>query len=510
VITMDMIGKVRRMKLRDKFSNSAIAKLTGLSRNTVKKWLKAPSSKAPKYSRESSEGKLSAFEETLEQALTADAHRPKHGRRTAKALFGQIQAQGYRGGYSAVTDFTRAWRELSGKAISKAFVPLSFELGEAFQFDWSDEGLLVGGVFYKLQVAHLKLCASRAFWLVAYPSQGHEMLFDAHTRSFQALGGVTRRGIYDNMKTAVDKVKKGKGRIVNARFAAMCSHYLFDPDFCNVASGWEKGVVEKNVQDSRRRIWIDAGTRRFGSFTELNAWLGERCRSIWADTQHPVHKQFTVAEMLELEKGHLMSMPAPFDGYVEKAARVSSTCLVAVARNRYSVPCEWAGRLVSTRLYPNRVTVAADDVLVASHARLAGSSQTTYDWQHYIDLVQRKPGALRNGAPFLDLPAPLLRLRQSLLRHTGGDRVMAEVLAAVPQAGLEAVLVAVELVLESAAPSGSISAEHVRNVLARLTTPAAPEQAETTLQLSEPPRADTARYDRLRPTHQDGQEASHA
>ena len=188
MITMDMIGKVRRMKLRDKFSNSAIAKLTGLSRNTVKKWLKAPGNKAPKYSRESSEGKLTAFEETLEQALTADSHRPKHGRRTAKALFGQIQAQGYRGGYSAVTDFTRAWRELSGKAISKAFVPLSFELGEAFQFDWSDEGLLVGGVFYKLQVAHLKLCASRAFWLVAYPSQGHEMLFDAHTRSFQALG----------------------------------------------------------------------------------------------------------------------------------------------------------------------------------------------------------------------------------------------------------------------------------------------------------------------------------
>ena len=174
------------------------------------------------------------------------------------------------------------------------------------------------------------------------------------------------------------------------------------------------------------------------------------------------------------------------------------------------MPCEWAGHLVSTRLYPNRVDVAAVDTLVASHCRLAGSGQTTYDWQHYIDLVQRKPGALRNGAPFLDLPAPLLRLRQSLLRHTGGDRVMAQVLAAVPQAGLEAVLVAVEVVLESATPTGSISAEHVRNVLARLTAPAAPEQAETTLQLSEPPRADTARYDRLRPTHQDGQEVSHA
>ena len=128
----------------------------------------------------------------------------------------------------------------------------------------------------------------------------------------------------------------------------MCSHYLFDPDFCNVASGWEKGVVEKNVQDSRRRIWIEAASRRFGSFAELNAWLGERCRSLWSDSVHPIHKQFTVAEMLELERPHLMSMPVLFDGYVEKPARVSSTCLVAVARNRYSVPCEWAGHLVAS------------------------------------------------------------------------------------------------------------------------------------------------------------------
>ncbi|GAD20374.1 hypothetical protein AVS7_00135 [Acidovorax sp. MR-S7] len=168
----------------------------------------------------------------------------------------------------------------------------------------------------------------------------------------------------------------------NARFSAMCSHYLFDPDFCNVASGWEKGVVEKNVQDSRRRIWIEAASRRFGSFAELNAWLGERCRSVWADTVHPIHKQFTVAEMLELERPHLMSMPVLFDGYVEKPARVSSTCLVAVARNRYSVPCEWAGHLVSTRLYPNRVDIACAQTIIASHARTPGSGQVTYDWQH--------------------------------------------------------------------------------------------------------------------------------
>jgi len=373
-------------------------------------------------------------------------------------------------------------------------VPLKFELGEAFQFDWSEEGLVVGGIYRRMQVSHMKLCASRAFWLVAYPSQGHEMLFDAHTQSFAALGGIARRGIYDNMKTAVDKVLKGKGRVVNARFAVMCGHYLFDADFCNVASGWEKGVVEKNVQDSRRRIWLDAQKQRFGSFAELNAWLGARCRALWSEIRHPEYPQLSVAEMLEQERAEMMPMPTAFDGYVEKSAKVSSTCLVSVARNRYSVPCELAGQRVSTRLYPNQISVVAGDALVARHDRVSDRGQTCYDWQHYITLLERKPGALRNGAPFVDMPESLKQLKLGLMRHAGGDRIMAQVLAAVPTAGLAAVLVAVELVIES----GALSAEHVLNVLARLNASPMPACVETSLLLKEAPRADTARYDSLR------------
>jgi len=124
---MDMIGKVRRMKLRDQLSLSEIAKRTGLSRNTVKKWLKAPVEAVPKYERGKQEGKLTAFEPTLQQALTTDSHRPKHSRRSARALFAQIQAQGYRGGYSAVTAYIRRWRVESVSSPTKAFVPLSFE-----------------------------------------------------------------------------------------------------------------------------------------------------------------------------------------------------------------------------------------------------------------------------------------------------------------------------------------------------------------------------------------------
>ena len=498
---MDMIGKIRRLHGRKNKSEREISRITGLSRNTVAKWLHGQVDGPPKYRRGDQPNKLTAFQEAIKLALKADARRPKHERRTAKALYAEIRAAGYDGGYTRVTDFIRAWRHGEGLgAAVNAFVPLAFELGEAYQFDWSEEGLVVGGIYYRVQVSHMKLCASRAFWLVAYPSQGHEMLFDAHTRSFAALGGVARRGIYDNMKTAVDKVKKGKGRVVNERFATMCAHYLVDPDFCNVASGWEKGVVEKNVQDSRRRLWQDAAHERFGSFTELNLWLLARCRALWQELRHPEYADLTLAEMLDHEQPHLMPMVAAFDGYVEVLGKVSSTCLVSFDRNRYSAPCELVGQLVSVRIYPERIEIVAHDQVVARHERSFERNQTRYDWQHYIPLIERKPGALRNGAPFADLPEPLLRLRGLLLPREGGDRVMAKVLAAVPKAGLEAVLVAVELVLES----GNPSAEHVENVLNRLKAGPPPDPVATPLQVAEAPVADTDRYDRLR------QEVSHA
>jgi transposase len=140
---MEMLGKIRRMYLRDKLSLHEIVKRTGLSRNTIRRWLKAPGEAAlPTYRRTEAPVKLTPFHATLEQALKADSHRNKQNRRTAKALFEQIKADGYAGCYSRVTDFIRDWRGREGKA-PHAFVPLKFELGEAFQFDWSEEGLVV-------------------------------------------------------------------------------------------------------------------------------------------------------------------------------------------------------------------------------------------------------------------------------------------------------------------------------------------------------------------------------
>lgn len=194
---------------------------------------------------------------------------------------------------------------------------------------------MINGERTKLQIAQFKLCHSRAFFLRAYWLQTHEMLFDAHHHAFVAWGGIPRRGIYDNMKTAVDRVGRGKSREVNARFSSMVSHYLFDAQFCNPASGWEKGQIEKNVQDSRRRIW--QRLPHFSSLEALNDWLADECVRLWQQIRHPACDQ-SIWQIWSEERPFLMPVGQPFDGFVEHTKRVSPTCLIAFERDRYSAP----------------------------------------------------------------------------------------------------------------------------------------------------------------------------
>jgi hypothetical protein len=191
-----------------------------------------------------------------------------------------------------------------------------------------------------------------------HPSTG--VLFPCritHYHAFRVFGGVPRRGIYDNMRTAVDRVGVGKKRQVNARFAAMASHYLFETDFCNPASGWEKGQVETNVQDARHRLWQHMP--RFATLADLNDWLEQRCRALWQEIPHG-HHSGSVADAWASEAGSLMPLGRPFDGFVEYSKRVSPTCLIHFDRNRYSVPASFANHRVSIRIYPDRIVVVAE------------------------------------------------------------------------------------------------------------------------------------------------------
>jgi hypothetical protein len=300
------------------------------------------------------------------------------------------------------------------------------------------------------------------------------------------------------MRTAVDKVRRGKQRDVNIRFSAMVSHYLFDAEFCNPASGWENGQIEKNVQDARHRIWNKLPT--FNSLKELNDWLRQRCTSLWAETAHPHQHGRSIAEVYAEERDHLMALPCPFDGFVEHIKRVSPTCLVMFERNRYSVPASYANRPISLRVYADRLVFVAEAQIIAEHVRVIshkqGSGQTIYDWHHYLSVLQRKPGALRNGAPFTELPEGFKRLQAILFKRSGGDREMVEILALVMQHDEQAVLTAVELALENGVPSK----QHVLNLLKRLIEPAPPAPVDTPahLTLVVEPQSNVSRYDQLR------------
>ena len=170
------------------------------------------------------------------------------------------------------------------------------------------------------------------------------------------------------MKTAVDKVDRGKQRTVNKRFLAMVSHYLFEAEFCNPAAGWEKGQVEKNVRDARHRLW--QGAPAFKTLAELNAWLKRRCSELWQELRHPEDKPRTLSDVWQAEQDYLMAVPAAFDGFVEFNKRVTSTCLITYDHNRYSVPASFANRPVSLRVYADRLVVVAEASVVAVHERV--------------------------------------------------------------------------------------------------------------------------------------------
>lgn len=499
---MAFLSVIRRWHHRDHLSIREIARRTGLSRNTIRKYLRSDTIE-PQFRVPERPSKLDPYAERLSLWLKREQGRPRKQKRTIKQLHADLVSLGYEGSYGRVAAFARAWHEdyrrqqhLSGRGT---FVPLSFAPGEAFQFDWSEDWAIIAGVRTKLQVAHFKLAYSRAFLVRAYLLQTHEMLFDAHNHAFRVLGGVPRRGIYDNMRTAVDKVGRGKERSVNARFQTMVSHYLFEAEFCNPAAGWEKGQVEKNVQDARHRLWQP--TPQAESLDALNRWLEARCKALWHEIPHGTEVG-SVADAWADEVESLMPAGRPFDGFVEYGKRVSPTCLVHLERNRYSVPASFANRPVSLRVYPDRFLVVAEGAVICEHRRIIDRShdrpgRTVYDWRHYLAVVQRKPGALRNGAPFLDLPEAFRRLQQHLMGHLGGDREMVEILALVLHHDEQAVLTAVAMALDAGVPTKT----HILNLLHRLidskqATPP-PVRAPQALRLVSEPVADVERYDAL-------------
>jgi transposase len=496
MLVVETIGRIRREHRIKGKSIREIARDLKVSRNTVRKVLRSGATSFEYMRVVQPRPKLGAWHGDLDRMLSDNETRPARERLTLIRVFEELRGLGYQGSYDAVRRYAKKWRVERGAATAEAYVPLSFAPGEAYQFDWSHEVVLINGTTVTVKVAHVRLCHSRMLFVRAYPRETQEMVFDAHVRAFAFFRGTCTRGIYDNMKTAVDSVFVGKDRQYNRRFLRMCSHYLVDPVACTPASGWEKGQVENQVGVVRERFFTPR--LRVASYQELNAWLFDRCVAYAKAHKHPELTDCTIWQAFEAERPQLVPVSGPFDGFHAVQASVSKTCLVRFDNNKYSVPSRAVGRPVEIQAYADRVVIRQDGAVIGEHSRRFGRGETIYDPWHYVPVLTRKPGALRNGAPFKDwpLPAGLERVRRKLKGSDDGDRQMVKVLSAVLNDGL----VAVEAACTEALADGVHSADVILNILARQRDPgpAATILTPDALRLRHAPIADCARYDSLR------------
>src|SRR5438874_7477560 len=461
MVTVETIGRIRRAFWVEHKPIRQIVRELRMSRHTVRKAIRGSSTEF-RYERQvQPQPRLGAFVGRLDAMLEANSKRPARERLTAQRLFELLRAEGYEGAYDSVQRHVREWRRQQSQQ-GPVFIPLWFAPGEAYQFDWSHEVVVLGGVTTTIKVAHIRLCHSRMFLVRAYP---RETLL-------------------------------GKERRFNRRFLRMCSHYLVDPVACTPAAGWEKGQVENQVGNIREHLFTPR--LHFASYPELNAWLEARCLAQARESVHPEQTDKTVWEVFEAERASLIAYPGPFDGFHEVEVAVSKSSLVRFDHNRYSVAVKAARRTAQLRAYADRIVVWCDGEIVGEHARRFGRGQTAYDPWHYLPVLARKPGALRNGDPFRnwDLPPALAQIRRRLAGHNDGDRQFVDILTAVTEAGLDAV----EAACAEALSARLFGRDVVLNILARQRDVDRPRPVATptALALAIEPVADCARYDQLR------------
>jgi transposase len=496
MLVVETIARIRREHFVKGKTIKEIARALKVSRNTVRKVIRSEATSF-EYERERQpKPRIDPWRPQLDAMLAKNAAASTRERLTLIRIFEALRAAGYEGGYDAVRRYARGWAKARSALTADAYVPLSFAPGEAYQFDWSHEVVVIGGVTMTVKVAHLRLCHSRMLFVRAYPRETQEMVFDAHDKGFAFFRGVCQRGIYDNMKTAVEAVFVGKDRLYNRRFLQMCGHYLVEPVACTPAAGWEKGQVENQVGLVRERFFTPR--LKFKSFEEMNAWLLDQCVVYAKAHAHPELKAETVWAVFERERPSLIPYRGPFDGFHAATAAVSKTCLVRFDGNRYSVRAQAVGRPVEVHAYADRIVIRQDGEIVGEHPRRLGRDQTIYDPWHYVPVLARKPGAWRNGAPFKDwvLPGALERVRRRLAQVDDGGRQMVEILSAVTIDGLGPV----EAACAQAIADGTVSADVILNILARRRDAPRPATILTpeALRLTHAPLADCGRYDSLR------------
>jgi transposase len=418
MLTVDEYEVIRRKHFIDGLSARAIAKELGHSRKTVAMAIANPVPPGYRLTGPRKRPAIEAYQPWIDAWLEEDESRPRKQRHTAQRIFERLREEHkYAGSPSSVRRYVASRKRHRGEV----FFPLHFAPGEEAQVDWGEATILEGGVERKVQLFCMKLCHSHAVFVRAYERANLESFLDGHVRAFEVFGGVPKRIAYDNLKSAVVYVGRGRDRRLNRRFLELRSWCLFESRFCNVAKGNEKGHVENLVKRSQRTFLTPLPEVQ--DLDELNAKLSRDCLAELERTDREGQSHRT---LWETEKLSLLRLPSvPFAACQERSSIVDKQSLVQFDDRFYSVPVRWAHHPCVLKGFVDRVEISCQQEVVAVHRRGYGAERFVLEPRHYLPLLERKPGALDQARPFQNNPwGEEFALLRRELEYRAGDEGM--------------------------------------------------------------------------------------
>jgi transposase len=402
MLTVEHFELIRRKFLIDGMSQRAIASELRHSRKTVAKALAHAAPPGYQSSRPRVKRKISPFQAIIDAWLEEDKARPRKQRHTAQRVYERLRSEhGYTGSACTVRRYVAQRKPIR----QEVYIPLEFKPGEEAQVDWGEAWVIENGIERQVQLFCMSFCHSGASFVYPYERANIESFLDGHVRAFEFFDGIPKRLAYDNLKSAVIQVGRGRERKLNERFLELRSWFLFESRFCNVARGNEKGHVENLVKRAQRTFLTPLP--QVLNLAELAEQLRRDCLAD-LDRQADGAGGQTHRGLWEQERTCLLTLPASgagtFPACQERSTTVDKYSLVQLDEHLYSVPVQWAHWPAVVKGFVDRVEIFCDHQCVARHARSYGRERFVVEPRHYLRLLERKPGCLDQGRPFQGQP----------------------------------------------------------------------------------------------------------
>lgn len=397
-IEVDQYQLIRQLYLVEGVSQREIARRLHVSRRTVRRYCEGDLLPGQRKQTNRTRTVITRqVESFIRQCLLDDEKEPNRKQHhTARRIYHRLRDElEFTGSESSVRAVTRTIREEMGMS-KRAFVPLVFEAGEAAQVDWGEATFYLDEQRVRANLFCIRLCNSCMPYVVAFPTAKLESFIEGHARALEFFGGTPRTLIYDNLRTAVQDGWGHHVRHEQKDFQVLKAHYAFESRFCNPGAGNEKGLVENLVGWIRRNLFVPLP--RVSSWEDLNRLLEQRCLDY---RDHTIQgRSDTVGALWDIEKLQLLPLPrSRMNGLAVTTAIVDSYSLVRFQTNSYSVPTVFVGKTVTVQATPFDVFIYQHNELIASHIRQFGKYQFAFQWEHYLSLLEKRPGAVWNSRP---------------------------------------------------------------------------------------------------------------